>query len=64
MRATSTSLTRRGLGLGAAAFAVHPLQRQLDRLGSAGVGHPGGVLTDEKIWQATTYVMTLSEPSN
>jgi mono/diheme cytochrome c family protein len=23
-----------------------------------------GVLTDEQIWQATAYVMTLSEPSN
>jgi hypothetical protein len=35
---------RRGLGLGTAAFTVHPLQRQLDRLGFAGVGHAGGAM--------------------
>jgi hypothetical protein len=35
---------RRGLCLGAAPPAVRPLQRQLDRLGFAGVGHAGGVV--------------------
>ena len=37
-------IDRRRLGLGAAALAVHPLQRQLDRLGFAGVGHAGGAM--------------------
>jgi hypothetical protein len=37
MRATSKSLTAAAWGLGAAAFAAHPLQRQLDRLGFAGL---------------------------
>jgi hypothetical protein len=44
MRADQHIVDRRGLSLGAAAFAVHPLQRQLDRLGFAGVGHPGGAM--------------------